>query len=1134
MLRRFSTNFKKSKGERESNPNGSVANGTTAGTTSSSSSSSKRQSKLPPPRKSVSDSSPVDLKEDAPAAFEKYGQVLHASVAPLPYQGGEAAYLEKEHPSGLFHDLRSLGIKDYASLGDVIKTRLKGELVDDKTMIMERIIQIVSSLPGNSKMREDLTNMFLNQLWDSLPHPPLSYMGDDYAYRSADGSNNNPTLPWLGAANTAYARSIRPLTIQPGGLPDAGLVFDTLFAREKFNPHPNKVSSLFFAWASLIIHDIFQTDYRDPSKNKTSAYLDLSILYGDNQDEQDLVRTFEDGKLKPDSFSESRLQAFPAACSVLMVMLSRFHNYVVEELAAVNENGRFTKPRPNLPEEQAKQAWAKYDNDLFQTGRLITCGLYINVTLYDYLRTIVNLNRSNSTWCLDPRAQMQGQETTPSGLGNQCSVEFNLAYRWHSAISYNDEKWTEKMYEELIGKPGEDISMHELLMGLGKYEASIPKDPSKRTFSGLKRQEDGTFKDEDLVKILADAVEDVAGSFGARNVPKVLKAVEILGIEQGRRWNTGSLNEFRKFFGLKPYGTFEEINSNPEVSDALRTLYGHPDYVELYPGIVSEEAKEPMVPGVGIAPTYTISRAVLSDAVALVRGDRHYTVDYNARNLTNWGYNEVRYDLNINQGCVFYKLALRAFPQYFKPDSIYAHYPMTIPSENQKIMKDLGREADYSYDRPTFTEPHVNLTSYANVKLVLEQQKDFRIIWGDCTAIHHGKGGEDFWSKALNNDEWKQNIRDFYENTTLKLLAEKSCTLAGNKRVDIVKDVGNLVPVHFASKLLSLPLRDKANPKGVFTEYEMYIALVVMYTGIFFDVDPSKSFPLRKAANAVSEQLGQLVESHVKSVNSSGFLSSIIHNLHDEHNVLKEFGDQLIHRLLEGGLGVSEVTWGQIMPAAVEIVHGQARMFAQVIQYYLNEGKAHLPEINELARNDTPESDETLSRYCLEAIRLNGGTGTYRKAETDLYVKEGDNDVNIKPGDEIFIGSVRALPENMLDSLCTNKLQIEANRNASVFPDPNEVRLDRPLDAYLSYGIGAQSGLGKEATLIALTAMVRAVARLDKLRPAPGAQGIMKTIPRPGGYTAYLREDHGAYVDYPTTFRVHYNGQVPTFQKKVT
>jgi len=33
-----------------------------------------------------------------------------------------------------------------------------------------------------------------------------------------------------------------------------------------------------------------------------------------------------------------------------------------------------------------------------------------------------------------------------------------------------------------------------------------------------------------------------------------------------------------------------------------------------------------MVPGVGIAPTFTISRAILSDAVVLVRGDRFYTV----------------------------------------------------------------------------------------------------------------------------------------------------------------------------------------------------------------------------------------------------------------------------------------------------------------------------------------------------------------------------------------------------------------------------------------------------------------------------------------------------------------------------
>lgn len=118
----------------------------------------------------------------------------------------------------------------------------------------------------------------------------------------------------------------------------------------------------------------------------------------------------------------------------------------------------------------------------------------------------------------------------------------------------------------------------------------------------------------------------VIGTFGPRNVPKALKAVEIMGIEQARKWGCGTLNEFRKFFGLKEYSTFEEINSDPEIAEQLRNLYEHPEHVELYPGIVSEEPKQPMTPGAGICPTYTLSKAILSDAVALVRGDRFYTV----------------------------------------------------------------------------------------------------------------------------------------------------------------------------------------------------------------------------------------------------------------------------------------------------------------------------------------------------------------------------------------------------------------------------------------------------------------------------------------------------------------------------
>lgn len=51
-------------------------------------------------------------------------------------------------------------------------------------------MQLVSGLPPLSKMRVDLTNTFVDELWNSLQHPPLSYMGNQYGFRSGDGSYN--------------------------------------------------------------------------------------------------------------------------------------------------------------------------------------------------------------------------------------------------------------------------------------------------------------------------------------------------------------------------------------------------------------------------------------------------------------------------------------------------------------------------------------------------------------------------------------------------------------------------------------------------------------------------------------------------------------------------------------------------------------------------------------------------------------------------------------------------------------------------------------------------------------------------------------------------------------------------------
>ena len=116
------------------------------------------------------------------------------------------------------------------------------------------------------------------------------------------------------------------------------------------------------------------------------------------------------------------------------------------------------------------------------------------------------------------------------------------------------------LYEKLLGKKAEDVSLPELLKGLGMWAKQLSPDPTKREFAGLKRGPDGKFDDGELVAILSDAIEDTAGCPGANHVPKALRAAEILGMTQARAWQCGSLNEFRKFFGLKPHTTFEDIN----------------------------------------------------------------------------------------------------------------------------------------------------------------------------------------------------------------------------------------------------------------------------------------------------------------------------------------------------------------------------------------------------------------------------------------------------------------------------------------------------------------------------------------------------------------------------------------------
>jgi len=128
---------------------------------------------------------------------------------------------------------------------------------------------------------------------------------------------------------------------------------------------------MLFALATIIIHDVFHTNSADNTKLDSSSYLDLGPLYGHNEKQQRSVRTYKDGLLKKDTFAELRLLGQPPATSALIIAFNRFHNYVVREMAEIDEGGRFSLPAGITSESpDYEEAQLKRDNDLFQTGRL--------------------------------------------------------------------------------------------------------------------------------------------------------------------------------------------------------------------------------------------------------------------------------------------------------------------------------------------------------------------------------------------------------------------------------------------------------------------------------------------------------------------------------------------------------------------------------------------------------------------------------------------------------------------------------------------------------------------------------------------------------------------------------------------
>ena len=149
-----------------------------------------------------------------------------------------------------------------------------------------------------------------------------------------------------------------------------------------------------------------------------------------------------------------------------------------------------------------------------------------------------------------------------------------------------------------------------------------------------------------------------------------------------------------------------------------------------------------MIEGAGLCPGYTISRAILSDAIALTRGDRFFTEDFTPFNMTAWGFADCHRDPNgWGFGSTLGRLLLRTLPNDYDEKSVYTWFPLIHPEAMQKYLKDLGKLDDYSLLRPKKRVPVTIVSGYVEVGEILRDVQIFATVSEHrASEIIKGKG----------------------------------------------------------------------------------------------------------------------------------------------------------------------------------------------------------------------------------------------------------------------------------------------------------------------------------------------------------------------------------------------------------
>ncbi|ORY58531.1 heme peroxidase [Pseudomassariella vexata] len=997
--------------------------------------------------------------------------------------------------TGIIHDLTHLNFKERHTVAHALTTLASGEPMNDKDKLLEEGVSMLQGLPPNSGLSEKISDGFISMLWSDLPHPAPTMAGPSARYRRHDGGGNNPWHPEMGKAGAPYARNVPPMKPKGPNLPDVESVYDALLKRRgPFREHPSGLNRLFFSFATVVIHECFQTSRTDPFINETSSYVDLSTLYGNTEKEQKRVRTYQNGTIYPDSIASERIMMMPPGVVAVLLMFSRNHNSIAESLFSINEDGKY-EPWDRLDDEKKKWEVVQ-DEDIFQITRNINVGFFASVVLKDYVASILNTPRANSEWSLNLGKEIkQSGQRVERGSGNVVSVEFAVLYHWHAALSAADDKWMEEIirqqHPEL--KSLEDVTPNMFEKVMMVYGHKLKATPAKDwTFGGFERQANGRFKDTDLAELIKNAIEEPAHEFGAHGTPLSLKVVDIMGQLQARNvFNVCTLNEFRRYLNLKPYRNFEEWNEDKETARAAELLYGHIENLELYPGLMAECTK-PAIPGSGVCPGQTTGRGILDDAVALVRGDRFLSYDFNSNTLTHWGAAFLQEPAAGSYGGVLPKLLFNGLPAAFTGTSTYALFPFYTPEAVKGILKGNGILPKYDLQRPASGMEIISIQTQDGCKKVFSDRDNFRVMYQ--AAIRNCTAGHDFmigWDDAKRHDErsnilhkvffedgFEKNVTDFFRSNVKKLIEKNSLSFSqSRKSIDIVRDVTNITPILWLADRFAIPLKTPETPKGLVSIFETFTAYLVMFMYQSFNISPKSEWKLRESAMKAADALRPVFEAHLKT--QRGIKESVVDWLAKGSSFeVGPHADRIYHALNDTKLPIGDLV-GDCIGMGAPVAGNLTQQASLLIDLFLSPGyEVYKDRIVELAQMDEATSERELQGFVYEGMRHAGVVpGLPRVASKDVTVVDGvRGPVHIKAGRTVLIATSKAAMDPV------------------AFSEPEKLDPHRPIKDYTLLGHGLHFCFGARLVGCSLAATLREVFKLKNLRRAKGKLGRFTVV----------------------------------------